>query len=251
MADAFRQVRRSVITTFSNVLRTSALKEHNISQQQLALLLDRQMTEAGEAGPLDLGPVYDHLRKLQIDDEACLEALLAFKDREEQLGYPLQLPTAVEHLPRDKRQRLLMRYQKRQRGARARTAVPAADDKGAPSAAAAPVARSGRGGGPRPAFIIFMLISLLIGGGVLYYRQKTAPPPQVDVVIDSSSALPCEKLTGSDGNLVCRLPGGERDSMSDSDFVEAAEATMTAGQGLGYTRLIVIDAASGRLLGQF
>lgn len=217
--------------------------------QRMMILTNRTMDAVGPLGPFDMAPLLEALRDQNVEDEAIFEALIAFHDRQGQIGFPLQLPQELGYFPKDKRDHLLARYQRRQRG-KAITAPPPTDTGGP-----APLTAGGSGqaasGGTRPIFFILAVVALLVAGGAYGLRVKSAPEPAVAVVIDDSNALDCAVLLGNGNNLLCRMTAAERGSMSKAEFSKSGQATMTAARSLGYKRLIVLQTDGGKLLGSF
>ncbi len=245
MGAEFEQKKRNVINALNGVLRTGALKEQDIGQQRLVLLVDQLLERSGASGRLPLGPVYEYLKERQLEDDAIVETLLVFKEREGALDITLELPAALEQLPSDRRQRLLLRYQKRQRSPRTKVSAPASEPHvPAPSA---PKARLSVGSARQKLLLVTLLLVLAGGGGVLLWLEQTAPAGPVTVVIDDPNGLPCKELKGTQPVLLCWVEKGEYEKLGPSERKTRALATKAAGAGLGYQKLQVWTLEDQRL----
>lgn len=236
MSVEFEQKKRNVINALNSVLRTGALKDQDIGQQRLVLLVDH-LLEEGDAQTLPLGPVYEYLKDKQLEEDAILETLLVFKERESTIGLTLALPAPVEQLPRERKQRLLLRYQKRQLAPRTR--APGAPQSPAPTAPAPKAARSGSRISTTQVLFGVLLAVLVLGGGTLVWQKQSSEPPAVVVVIDDPMALPCKPLKGNKGILMCWLETAAFQKLGPSERKTRSLATKAAGAGLGYKTLQV------------
>lgn len=251
MSQDFEDTKRAIWTTFAHVLRTSALKDASVSMQPLMIVSERTLAALGPEGPFDLSPMLEALREQGLEEEGIFEALLAFHDREEQLEFPIKLPREVEQLPKDKKHQLLLRYQKRQRGTRTAAPPPETTNDPAPRAIGAGAAAEPARTGPRPAIIIAFLVTLVVAGGLFAWRQSSRPQESVPVVIEDPGALPCAELRGNQGKLLCRISAADRAGLSPAELQKRGEATKKAAQGLGYSKVIVVQQESGKLVASF
>lgn len=245
MSAEFEQKKRNVINALNGVLRTGALKEQDIGQQRLVLLVDQLLERAGTNGPLPLGPVYEYLRERQLEDDAILETLLVFKEREAALDMKLELPAVVEQLPNDRRQRLLLRYQKRLRAPRAKGSAPASEPS-MPTPKAPPAAAR-TGGGRQKALLALLALVMAAGAGVLVWLDHTAPAGSITVVIDDPTGLPCKELKGNQTVLFCWIEKAQFEKLTPSERQTRSRATKAAGEGLGYKTLQVWTLEDRRL----
>lgn len=238
MSDEFEQKKRNVINALSGVLRTSALKDEDFGQQRLILLVDQLLDRVGPDGTLPLTPVYEFLKEKQIDEDSILEVLLVFKERASTLEMPLEFPPAVEHIAKDRRQRLLLRYQKRQRAPRSQASAPS-EPRAAVSAPTAP-SQGGSAARNRTRMLAGVLgLVLVAGAGVLAWQNQTAEPTASAVTIDDPRGLPCKELKGNHGVLMCWMERKKLESLSEAERKTRGLATKAAGTSLGYQSLQV------------
>lgn len=243
------QRKRSVITAFNGVVRTSALKDHDVGQQQLAILLDHLLDDAGDAA-VDLGPVYEHLKARGVEDDPIGEALLAFREREDTLGVVFSLPPPLAHLSNERKQRLLARYHKRQRPSR--TATPPPGQSAAKSAAATGATQPVPAPSPPAQLRSKVLAAALVGvvllaAGFFVWRAQTAEPAPVAVVIDDPMALPCDRLEGNQTTLVCWMSQQTFTRLGPAERDARGKATRSAGKGLGYSKVLVLSTEDRRV----
>lgn len=240
----FEQKKRSVINTLNSVLRTGALKDQDVGQQRLVLLVDQLLERAGPKGPLPLAPVYEYLKERNLEEDGILETLLVLKEREGALDLPLELPPLVEQLPKEKRQRLLLRYQKRQQAPR--TKVPPPSETSLP-VVDKPKARGAGASGRTKALAAAFAVVAALGVGTYVWLEQTGAPVAAPVVIDDPNGLPCTKLTGNQGVLFCWVEKDAYEKLPPAERKTRALATKAAAAGLGYGSLQVWTAADQKL----
>lgn len=244
MSADFEHKKRSIINALNSVLRTGALKEQDIGQQRLVLLVGQLLERVGPAGPLPLSPIYEHLKERNLEEDAVLETLLVFKEREGTLGLTLELPPAVEQLPKERRQRLLLRYQKRQLAPR--TKVPPSEPS-LPTVERAKVPAGQRLPTRTKVLAGVFVVVLLLAGGVFLWLQRSSEPAAVPVVIDDPNGLRCKELTGNQGVVFCWMEQAAYERLGPSERKTRGLATKAAAAGLGYKTLQVWTIEDQRL----
>jgi hypothetical protein len=236
----WNQTRRSIIHAFNNVARTSALKDEEIGQQKLVMLLDGMLNEAGPDGTLHLGPIVQYLKDLAVNEDAIYEGILVFHDPANSAGYRSELPPELERLPQHRKNQLLSRYEKRQAGHKRPQAAPASKG-GEGSELAQRVANAQPPEQKRKrALAVAFVLTIALGVGLQVYRTQTAPPAASKVVIDDPLALSCDELLGNQGLLICRMSKSAYNALSQTERKSRGEATMAAGATLGYQKLLVM-----------
>lgn len=228
----FDQKKRSVINALNAVLRTGALKEQDVGQQRLVLLVDQLLERAGPNSPLRLGPVYDHLKERGLDEEDIVETLLVFKEREATFDLPLALPPAIEQLSAERKQQLLLRYQKRQTHARPKP--PSGPHEVGP-APMEPVKRPSGQMPTRTKALVGALVAVLVLAGVaLVWLNPSEDPGSTPIVLDEPRGLPCKELKANQGVLFCWMEKAAYEGLSTDERKSRARATKAAATPRGF-----------------
>lgn len=232
----FEQKTRSVINTLNSVLRTGALKEQDVGQQRLVLLVNQLLERGGPKGPLRLAPLYEHLRDRGLDEDDIFETLLVLKEREQALALPLVLPPVIEELSAEKKQQLLLRYQQRQLGTR--SVKPASTPSEGSLPRVEPAKKSGAALPGRTKALLAGLFAVLVISGIAFFWLDSSDAPAIEpVTLDAPNGLPCKELKGNQGVLFCWMERAAYENIGPSERQTRALATKAAAAGLGYGTL--------------
>ncbi|MDP2341975.1 MAG: hypothetical protein Q8O67_13540 [Deltaproteobacteria bacterium] len=104
--------RQNLVTSFNNVLRTSALVGV-VDLQRAAMAFSALIERNPEGQNLALGPLYDFLLEQKAPEPAVREVLVFVKSREDRFGIKMDLPPQLKGLSEEDRNKLVLAFTSR------------------------------------------------------------------------------------------------------------------------------------------
>jgi hypothetical protein len=260
--------RQNLVTSFTNVLRTSALVGV-VDVQRAAMAFSALVERNPEGENLNLGPLYDFLLEQKAPELAVGEVLVFLKSREERFGLRMDLPPKLAALSEEERNKLVLAFTSRGASSGTQAGAPTKTDSGkankkpsspgtdgnvnelavaaAAAAAQPPKAKKEEfGSKAAPANNTKRLVVVAVILGVLLainlaFNVATAPPPPAPLVFNDPAGLPCLEAEGAKSTAICRVSKAFADKTPRAVIDAKGGVTAAAARGLGYQKLLVFS----------
>ncbi len=245
--------RQNLVMAFSNVVRTSALAGV-VDLQRASMGFGALLEREDDATEFDLGALHTFLVEQGGPLEAVDEVCVFLKSREGRFGLVMHLPPHLAELDESARETMVQAFATRGAVAATRAGrTPVSSTVSSPQQTGT-TPKSGTWEPPKPAksnantLLKAFAVVVVLGVVNAVYLAVDVGPESHALAITEPAGVPCVRATVNSGTVFCFVDAAYIKSTPAAVLSTKAGITRAWVRSKGHTRLLVLNAASNKVV---